>query len=139
MTALNEDQANISAESETIDEIGRGETDLGSGKLDSESAADNGSAAHASEHRHSNVASTLHKLRELERRAIELPIVGKFHAPDTHDVAYVTGMTALLAFGVVELPIALILLGGHVLVKQHQSRYLSDIGEVLEDVWGHKV
>ena len=91
------------------------------------------------EHSNSKVASALHKLRKLERRAIDLPIVGKFHAPDKHDVVYVAGMAALLAFGAVELPIAFIVLGGHVLVKQHQSRSLSAIGEVMEDVWGHHV
>ena len=32
MTALDNDEANISADPETIDEIGRGETELGSGK-----------------------------------------------------------------------------------------------------------
>ncbi|MGB8386369.1 hypothetical protein [Mycobacterium sp.] len=139
MTTLNEDQANVPAEPETTDELGSGETDFGSGGLHSESTADDGPAAHTSEHSNSKVASALHKLRKLERRAIDLPIVGKFHAPDKHDVVYVAGMAALLAFGAVELPIAFIVLGGHVLVKQHQSRSLSAIGEVMEDVWGHHV
>ena len=78
-------------------------------------------------------------MRRLEQRAIEVLIVGKLHAPDAHDVAYVAGLTALLAFGAVELPIALVVLGGHALVKQHHSRYLSAIGEVMEDIWGHRV
>jgi hypothetical protein len=122
MTAMNKDQANISAEPETIHQIGRGKTEVGS---------DKGS--------HHRAAWTLHELRRLEQRAIELPIVGKLHAPDAHDVAYVAGLTALLAFGAVELPIALIVLGGHALVKQYHSRYLSGIGEVMEDIWGHQV
>jgi len=62
-----------------------------------------------------------------------LPVVGKLHAPDTHDVIYVSGLAALLVVGVVELPIALVVLGGHVLVKQHHHRSLSAIGEVFED------
>jgi hypothetical protein len=37
------------------------------------------------------------------------------------------------------LPIAIVVLGGHALVKQHHSRSLSAIGEVMEDVWGHQV
>lgn len=115
------------------DEIDPGKADFGSGELDSESAA------RELEHRRTRVAAALHDLRKLEQRAIELPIVGKFHGPDTHDVAYVAGLAALLAFGAVELPIALVVLGGHVLVKQHHSRYLSVIGEVMEDVWGHKI
>ncbi|MGO8967451.1 hypothetical protein [Mycobacterium sp.] len=138
MTALDKDQESILAEPETIDEIASGETDLGSG-VHPQSAADNGSASHLSVHAQSRAASALHELRRLEQRAIHLPIVGKLHPPDAHDVAYVTGLTALLAFGAVELPIALVVLGGHALVKQHHSRYLSAIGEVMEDVWGHQV
>ena len=46
------------------------------------------------------------------------------------------GIAALLAFGAVELPVALLVLGGHLLVKQHHSRYLSVVGEIMEDVWG---
>jgi hypothetical protein len=119
MTAVHKDQADISAASESV--------------------ADNGSASHASEQRHSRAAAAVHELRRLEERAIHLPIVGKFHAPDAHDVAYAAGWAALLVFGAVELPIALVVLGGHVLVKQHHSRSLSAIGEVMEDVWGHQV
>ena len=63
--------------------------------------------------RHPRAASVRHKLRKLEQRAIDLP--------------------ALLVVGVVELPIALVVLGGHVLVKQHHHRSLSAIGEVFED------
>jgi hypothetical protein len=122
MTAVNRDQANISAEPEAISEIGRRKTDLGADKR-----------------LHSRAAWTMHELRRLEQRAIHLPIVGKLHPPDAHDVAYVAGLTALLAFGAVELPIALVVLGGHALVKQHHSRYLLAIGEVMEDVWGHQV
>jgi len=51
----------------------------------------------------------------------------------------VAGIAALLAFGAVELPVALLVLGGHLLVKQHHSRYLSVVGEIMEDVWGPKV
>ena len=119
MTTLHNDQADISA--------------------DSESTADDQSASHAAQQRQSRAASALHELRRLEQRAIHLPIVGKLHAPDAHDFAYVAGWAALLAFGAVELQIAIVVLGGHALVKQHHSRSLSAIGEVMEDVWGHQV
>jgi hypothetical protein len=139
MTTLDEDQANVS--DELTDELGSGETDLDSDEFDSETASDEvpDSYASAASQRHSKRVALLHKLRKLEQRAIDLPIVGKFHTPDTHDVVYVVGMAALLAVGAVELPIALIVLGGHVLVKQHSSRSLSAIGEVMEDVFGHQV
>ncbi len=134
MTALNNDQANGSAKPDATDESGTGDTDPGSGQGHSESGLDDRWSAHAAAHPDSKRAKALRALRELEERAIHLPIVGKFHTPDKHDVVYVAGLTALLAFGAVELPIALVVLGGHVLVKQHSSRSLSAIGEVMEDV-----
>ncbi|BBX62656.1 hypothetical protein MSAS_18300 [Mycobacterium saskatchewanense] len=78
----------------------------------------------------------MRSLREPERRAIDLPVIGKFHGPDKHDAVYVAGLAALLVVGAVELPVALVATGGHVLVKQHSSRSLSAIGEVMEDVFG---
>jgi hypothetical protein len=139
MTTLNKDQTNGSAEAETTGELGSGETDLGSGELHSGPSFGERWAAYAAAHPNSKRARTLRTLRELEERAIDLPIIGKFHTPDTHDVVYVVGLTALLAFGAVELPIALIVLGGHVLVKQHSSRSLAAIGEVMEDVFEHHI
>jgi hypothetical protein len=86
-------------------------------------------------HAHSRAGIIIEELRRLERRAVHLPLVGKLHAPSKHDVIYAAGMTALIAFGIVELPIALAVLGGHALVRQHHSRSLSAIGEVMEDFW----
>lgn len=150
MTALDEEQAEVSDEAadkgtaeETdldSDEVDSDSDELDSDELDSETAADEVPSSYRwVANRHSKRVALLRQLRNLEKRAVELPIVGKLHAPDTHDVVYVAGMAALLAFGAVELPIALIVLGGHVLVKQHQSRSLSAIGEVMEDVFGHHV
>jgi hypothetical protein len=56
-------------------------------------------------------------LREQESRAIDLPVIGKFPRPDKHDVV----------------------LGGHVLVKQHSSCSLAAVGEVMKDVFGHHI
>lgn len=141
MTALDEEQTRASDETvDEVDEVDYEETDFDADELDSETAADEvPSAYRLVAHRHSTRVALLRRLRKLEKRAVELPIVGKLHAPDTHDVVYVAGMAALLALGAVELPIALIVLGGHVLVKQHQSRSLSAIGEVMEDVFGHHI
>jgi hypothetical protein len=95
------------------------------------------SAAEAVEAVPPHIHSLRERLRAMEKRAIHVPVVGKLHAPDTHDVVYLAGMTALIAFGAVELPIALAVLGGHLLVKQHHSRSLSAIGECVEDVFVH--
>lgn len=121
MTTIDADQTTASAEPDAIGETDSQPTDLGSDAAESETPP-----------RHHNLRE---KLQDLERRAVELPIVGKFHTPDKHDFVYYAGITALITFGIVEWPIALAVVGGHILVKQHQSRSLSAIGEVMEDFW----
>jgi len=94
-------------------------------------------AEYAENHPTSKRARILRNLRTLESRAINIPVVGKIHAPNRHDVVYVVGMSSLAVAGVLELPVLMVLLGGHVLVRQHQSRSLSMVGELIEEVWGH--
>jgi hypothetical protein len=137
MTTLDEEKANAS--DEATDGPGSAEIEPAADELGSGPTFAERWAAYAAAHPNSKRARTLRTLRELEERAIDLPLIGKFHTPDKHDVVYVVGLTALLALGAVELPIALVVLGGHVLVKQHSSRSLSAVGEVMEDVFGHHV
>jgi hypothetical protein len=137
MTTLDEEKANAS--DAATDGLGSGESEPGADELGSGPTFAERWAAYAAAHPNSKRARTLRTLRELEERAIDLPLIGKFHTPDKHDVVYVAGLAALLVFGAVELPIALVVLGGHVLVKQHSSRSLSAVGEVMEDVFGHHV
>lgn len=41
----------------------------------------------------------------------------------------------MIAFGVIEWPIAVAVIGGHALVKQHHSRSLSAVGRAMEDAF----
>jgi hypothetical protein len=84
-------------------------------------------------HPHHRRAVLIDELRALERRAVHVRFIGKIHAPSRHDVVYAAGMAALVAFSIVEWPLALAVVGGHALVRQHHSRSLSAIGEVMED------
>lgn len=136
MTTPHDDEVDGSAESQVSHDLGTGEAVFGSAQNRSKATAGERWAAYAAAHPNSKRAKTLRALRELEERAIDLPIIGKFHTPDKHDAVYIAALAALLALGAVELPIALAVLGGHVFVKQHSSRSISAIGEVLEDVWG---
>lgn len=136
MTTPHEDQVDGSAGPQVTDDLGPGESVFGSEQNRWTATAGERWVAYAAAHPNSKRARTLRALRELEERAIDLPIIGKFHTPDKHDAVYIAALVALLAFGAVELPIALAVLGGHVFVKQHSSRSITAIGEVLEDVWG---
>jgi hypothetical protein len=134
MTTLNDKQATIHAEPQSSDSHGAEESDLDPGGHPSvghlwEEYAEN--------HPYSKRARVLRNLRALESRAVHLPLVGKIHAPDRHDVVYVAGLSTLAVVGAVELPVLIVLMCGHVLVRQHQSRSLSMVGELIEDVWGH--
>ncbi|MHA7651697.1 hypothetical protein ACX9NE_22280 [Mycobacterium sp. ML4] len=142
MTTVDENQTSASAGLRATEECGSAEADFDSGEFDfsllsaDEVALGKRWAVYAAEHPNSKRVAALRKLKELERREVELPFVGKVVTPVTHDVVYVAGLVGLLALGAVELPIALIVLGGHVLVKQHQNRSLSALGQVMEDVLG---
>jgi hypothetical protein len=94
-----------------------------------------GSAPQAAVSRWTQAASIRSRMGKLQLHTIDLPAVGKVPVPDRRDVVYVTTVAALITVGVIELPIALAVLGVHLLGKQHHSRSLSAVGEVLEDFW----
>jgi hypothetical protein len=135
MTTLDKSEAPATAEPDTDGQLGSEATDHSS-EEHSESAKRSRWAEYAAAHPDSKRARAWRTLHDLEERAIELPFIGRFHTPDQHDVVYIAALAGLLVVGAVELPIAILVLGGHVLVKQHSSRSLSAIGEALEDVWG---
>ncbi|MEI7717795.1 MAG: hypothetical protein WCI78_17205 [Mycobacterium sp.] len=134
MTTVNNPQATDHAEPQSNGSHPAEESDLDS---DDYPSIRRRWAEYAENHPNSKRARVLRNLRALESRAIRLPVVGKIHAPEKHDVVYVVGMGSLAVAGVLELPVLLVLLGGHALVRQHQSRSLSMVGEIIEDVWGH--
>jgi len=128
MTTIDEGQTNTSAETDAADAESKS-WDPEPGEVPADDAPSDEPAEESPHH------TLREKLLDLERRAVELPIVGRFHTPDKHDFVYYTGIAALITFGIVEWPIALAVVGGHLLVKQHHSRTLSAIGEVMEDFW----
>lgn len=86
--------------------------------------------------RRRRLALALVRLRTLQTPTLDVPIVGHIHAPAKHDVIYVASIGAMIAFGVIEWPIAVAVIGGHAL-KQHHSRSLSAVGKAMEDAFAH--
>lgn len=49
------------------------------------------------------------------------------------EMAYVGGIVALSAFGLLEWPIALVIAGGHVLAADRSSQTVRDLGDAMEE------
>jgi len=63
---------------------------------------------------------------------IELPLIGEVRLPPGDTLAWLGGVAALAALGVLDWPVALVIGGGHVLAHQNHLRLLKDFGEGLE-------
>jgi hypothetical protein len=63
---------------------------------------------------------------------LELPLVGSVPMPPADQLAFLGGVATLVALGVVEWPVAVLLGAGHVLATQRDNRLLSAFGDALE-------
>jgi hypothetical protein len=75
-------------------------------------------AAHSAAHRNS-----LH---------LDIPLLGTVALPPPDQLAYLGGITALVAVGILEWPIAALIGAGHLLASTRNNKILADFGEALE-------
>ena len=68
-----------------------------------------------------------------EHLAVTLPILGPVQLPRPAQLAYYTGIGALVALEILEWPAALALGIGHALISQQRNRTIKEFGEALED------
>jgi hypothetical protein len=73
--------------------------------------------------------------RTVQRNSIhvELPVIGVLHLPAKEDLAYIGGVTALAAAGILEWPVALLLGIGHTLSTNRHNKLIQEFGEALEE------
>jgi hypothetical protein len=64
--------------------------------------------------------------------AVDLPVVGRVRIPRPEQLAYYGVLGALAAAEIIEWPVALVLAGGHWLVRNEHNRVAHEIGEALE-------
>jgi hypothetical protein len=64
---------------------------------------------------------------------VRLPIVGEVTLPPADKLAYYAGIGLLAALDLIEWPIALVIVTGHVLAAQHLHRVVRGIGQALEE------
>jgi hypothetical protein len=64
---------------------------------------------------------------------LQLPVIGGVTLPDAGQLAYLGGVTALVALGLIEWPVGSLLGVGHLLAADRNNKFLADFGEALED------
>lgn len=64
----------------------------------------------------------------------DIPLIGSVAAPPPEQLAYFAAMGLLVAFEVIEWPVALTIVVGHLLVADQHNRVLEEVGEALEVV-----
>ncbi len=74
------------------------------------------------------------RIREGESFAVNLPIVGKVDVPRPEQIAYYGGLAALAALEIIDWPVAVVIVAGHVLASNHRSKILEELGEAMEEV-----
>jgi hypothetical protein len=73
--------------------------------------------------------------RSVKRAGVQvrIPCVGEVTLPPPQRLAFFGGLAALAAVGLLDWPVAIVIVVGHALADQHWSRVASGIGEALEE------
>lgn len=65
---------------------------------------------------------------------VKLPLLGRVELPDKASLAYAAGVGSLVAVEILELPVAAVLIVGHLLVRRRgHSKVEAAIGEAFEE------
>jgi hypothetical protein len=73
------------------------------------------------------------KIREGETFVVNLPVVGHLEIPRPEQLAYYGGLAALAAFELIDWPVALVIVAGHILASNHHNQILEELGEAMEE------
>lgn len=73
------------------------------------------------------------RIREGETFAVNLPIFGQVMVPRPDQLAYYGGLAALAALELIDWPVAVVIVAGHVLANNHHNRILEELGEAMEE------
>lgn len=64
---------------------------------------------------------------------LDLPWIGSVALPPPDQLAYLGGITTLVAVGILEWPVAALIGAGHLLASTRNSKILAEFGEALEE------
>ena len=77
-------------------------------------------------------SEAIEEIRESETFTLNLPFVGKVRIPRPEQMAYYAGIGLLAATEVIDWPVALIVIAGHMMASNHRYRLIEEFGEALE-------
>ena len=80
---------------------------------------------------HRAVVESVRSARSFE---LELPIVGSIPVPPPEQIAYFAVVGLMVAFEIIEWPVAVTIAAGHLLATEQHNHVLEEIGEALEGV-----
>jgi hypothetical protein len=63
---------------------------------------------------------------------VTLPLIGTIRLPSLQRLAWYAGIASLVALGMVEWPVAAVVMIGHLLSEDHHNRVIEAFGEALE-------
>ena len=89
--------------------------------------------AEKSARRETSQAEAVAQIREGETFALNLPVIGQVEIPRPEALAYYGGIAALAAFELIDWPVAVVIMAGHLLASNHHNRLLEELGEAIED------
>ena len=72
------------------------------------------------------------KATEKNSLRLDVPVIGTLTLPPPQQLAYVGGITALVALEVIDWPVGLVLVAGHVLAASSHNKIVQDFGDALE-------
>jgi hypothetical protein len=73
------------------------------------------------------------KAAEKNSLRIDVPVIGTLTLPPAQDLAYIGGVAALTALEVIEWPVGLVLVAGHLLAANSHNKLIQDFGEALQE------
>jgi xanthosine utilization system XapX-like protein len=85
------------------------------------------------EERRSSQRTAVQRIREGERYAVKLPVLGEVRVPRPEQLAYFGALAALAAVEIIDWPIALLIGTGHALMTNQHSRVAREVGEALDE------
>lgn len=77
--------------------------------------------------------SVVESVRNARRFEVELPVLGTVAVPPPEQIAYFAVMGLMVAFEVIEWPIAVTIAAGHLLAAEQHNHVLEEIGDALQD------
>ncbi len=75
----------------------------------------------------------VHTATARDKTCMTVPIVGMVEVPSNEELVFVGGVGVLAVAGVLDWPIATLLVVGHLLSSNRRLKILRDFGEVLEE------